>query len=141
MAWNRVPDTFTKEERSFITLTTSASRVENTNMIYAKRYGTPEKDSDLLITLDSKRIDEVPTRGEYALSYHILDKTKLTISQRDTVLLKVLEEIQTDWNSLSIEQVSKFTEIQLLERLQKIANKYSTDDMQVTILNVFYDGW
>lgn len=141
VAWNRVPDTFTKEERNFITLTTSASRVENTNMIYAKRYGTPEKDSDLLITLDSKRIDEVPTRGEYALSYHILDKTKLTISQRDTVLLKVLEEIQTDWNSLSIEQVSKFTEIQLLERLQKIANKYSTDDMQVTILNVFYDGW
>lgn len=124
-----------EEERSFCELTAYLSGQENTAYVRSIYKNEAEKDIELGYFELTK---QEPLKYQscifnYWMTYHILDKTKLTIEKRDTIFLTFKEEINKFWDNLKIEEAITMNEETFKEKLDKIAEQCSTKSMEIRI--------
>lgn len=139
-SWNDCRVAMTDEERSFVELTTWLSEMENTEYVRSLHKNEPEKDCCIRIRLSGK--EEYAQNGyglawcslDYSFSYHISDKEKVSIGERDDQIGKMVREIQDYWDSSDIDGILQMTKSDMLEFLRSIAAKYSNRNITITIL-------
>ncbi len=139
--WEDYRVALTDEERSFVELTTWFSGMENGEYVRSLKKSEPQQDICINIHLSGK---EEYAQGGYGMawcsldcgfSYHIADREKVTIGERDGQIGKMVREIQDYWESSDIDEILQMTESDMLEWLQSIAAKYSSRNVTITILD------
>lgn len=139
--WNDYRAAMTDEEKSFVELTAYLSEMENAEYVRNLKKNEPERDICNRIRLSSK--EEYAQNGyglawcslDYSFSYHISDKEKVSIGERDNQIGKMMHEIQDYWDSSDIDEILQMTKTDMLEWLQSIASKYSNRNITITILD------
>lgn len=139
--WEDYRVALTDEERSFVELTTWFSGMENGEYVRSLKKSEPQQDICINIHLPGK--EEYAQGGygmawcslDYGFSYHIADREKVTIGERDSQIGKMVREIQDYWESSDIDEILQMTESDMLEWLQSIAAKYSSRNVTITILD------
>lgn len=136
------------EERSFIKLTVYLSGMENGKMIQSKITGRQEENPCCSEELPQKIADEnsysenscnesgynVAWSGlYYQFCYSISDKKTVTVGERDRQIQDMINAVRKFWNDMDIERVLKMNESDIVSELKKIAEKYSTDNITITI--------
>ncbi|MDE6053823.1 MAG: M56 family metallopeptidase [Lachnospiraceae bacterium] len=139
--WNDYRVAMTDKEKSFVKLTAYLSEMENAEYVRSLKKNEPERDICNRIRLSSK--EEYAQNGygmawcslDYSFSYHISDKEKVSIGERDNQIGKMVHEIQDSWDSSDIDEILQMTKSDMLEWLQSIAAKYSNRNIIITILD------
>lgn len=139
--WEDYRIALTDEERSFVELTTWFSGMENGEYVRSLKKSEPQQDICINIHLSGK--EEYAQGGygmawcslDYGFSYHIADREKVTIGERDGQIGKMVREIQDYWESSDIDEILQMTESDMLEWLHSIAAKYSSRNVTITILD------
>lgn len=126
-----------EEESSFIDLTVWASGIENGKFVQSSYTGRPEEDP---VLGEYTLVKTAETDGRtvwcnlyYAFSYHIPDKSRITVGERDRCVGGMRSSIQTFWEETSLEELLKMEERDILAVLQSFAENYSSDLMTVSI--------
>lgn len=140
-SWGDYRVALTDEERSFVELTTWLSGMENAEYVRSLNKNEPEQDISDRVCLTSK--EEYAQNGygsawcslDYGFSYHISDKEKVSIGERDDQVGGMVREIKDYWDSADIDYLVKMTESDMLELLDSIAAKYSNQYITITILD------
>lgn len=126
-----------EEESSFIDLTVWASGIENGKFVQSSYTGRPEEDPVLGEYMLDKTAEKdgraVWCNLYYAFSYHIPDKSRITVGERDRCVGGMRSSIQTFWEETSLEELLKMEERDILAVLQSFAENYSSDLMTVSI--------
>lgn len=139
-SWNDYRVALTDDERSFVGLTTWLSGMENAEYVRSLNKNEPEQDISARVCLTSKEEYAQNSYGlawcslDYGFSYHILDKEKVSIGERDDQIGKMIREIQDYWDSADIDEILLLTENDIQELLNAIAAKYSDQNLTITIL-------
>ncbi len=139
--WSDYRVALTDEERSFVELTTWLSGMENAEYVRSLNKNKPEQDISDRVCLTSK--EEYAQNGygsawcalDYGFSYHISDKEKVSIGERDDQVGGMVREIQDYWDSADINEILQLAKSDLLKQLQSIAAKYSNQNIAITILD------
>ncbi len=126
----------TLQDRDFITLTVRASGEENAMMVRSHYTGRPEEDP----SLTGKSL----MRGSegsgfwcdlyYEFSYHIADKSRTAVGERDRCLNNLLWTIENFWNDTSLEELAKLDEAEMMAQLDHIAERCSSENVVISIL-------
>lgn len=140
-SWNDYRVALTDEEKSFVELTTWLSGMENAEYVRSLNKNEPEQDISDRVCLTNK--EEYAQNGygsawcslDYGFSYHISDKEKVSIGERDDQVGGMIKSIQEYWDSTDIDNLVKMTESDILELLDSIASKYSNRYITITILD------
>ncbi len=133
--------TLTDEEREFAAVTAHLSRMENTAYVTSLQKNEPERDVVEEIYLRDKEEYSENSYGMawcslyYVYSYHISDKETVRVGERDDCVSGMLESIQSYWEASTVDQMTQMTEEELQETLHAIAEKYSTRNVTLTILD------
>lgn len=131
----------TEEERSFVELTTWLSNMENAEYVRSITKNEPEQDICTNVYLSGREESAQNGYGmawcslDYCFSYHIADKEKVTIGERDGQIGKMMREIQDYWASSDIDEILQMTESDMSELLHAAAEKYSSRNITITILD------
>ncbi|MDE7478410.1 MAG: hypothetical protein K2M91_10750, partial [Lachnospiraceae bacterium] len=139
--WKDFRVALTDEEKSFVTVTVWLSGMENGAYVRSLTKKEPEQDIEVNINLPSKDVTAQNGNANawcslyYSFSYHILDKEKATIGERDERIGKVIGDIENYWETSDVEELLKMTEDDMIETLHQIAAKYSSDDITITIMD------
>jgi len=140
-SWDDYRVALTDEEKSFVELTTWLSDMENAEYVRSFRKNEPERDISNRVRLSNK--EEYVQNGygsawcslDYSFSYHISDKEKVSIKERDDRIGKMMREIQDYWDLADIDEILQMTKNDMLELLHSIAAKYSSQNVTITILD------
>nr|WP_303041109.1 hypothetical protein [Enterocloster clostridioformis] len=125
------------EERAFVTLTRTLSGEENFRMIQSLNTGRPEEDPWFAGTILSKDTED----GDYGawcnlwyqFSYHIADKDRLTIGERDYAIGGIVSAIEAFWDETPLDDLLTLTEHDVVTKMVSLADEYSTDLITITI--------
>lgn len=120
----------TPEDLSFATLTVRLSNTENATMIRSERTGEPENPGfggDPLIKEVNDNTGLVYCSLYYQMSYHIPDKSRITVGERDRCVGGVINAIQSLWDSTDIEELLSMSQTEVIDQLQDFAKQYSND--------------
>ena len=131
---------FTDEELLFIKLTTFLSGMENGKYVQSSYTGRSEEDVICDQYLPEKISDEKNGFSAwcdlyYQFSYHITDKKILTIGERDRIIGGMMYDIEDFWNKTDIEDLLKMSKNDVVEKLSEIAEKYSDNNITITVRN------
>lgn len=137
----RVP--LEEEEKSFVRLTAYLSGIENGEYVKSQFNNGPERDPSLVISLAMEQSDTMGEKRNAAawcslygqLSYHIVDKSKLTVGQRDRAVGGALAEIQDFWNTASPDELLEMTENDVRAKLETIVAKYSGPALTIQLID------
>lgn len=125
------------EERAFVTLTRTLSGEENFRMIQSLNTGSPEEDPWFGGTSLSKATEEGGYGAWcnlwYQFSYHIADKDRLTIGERDYAIGGIISAIEAFWNETPLDDLLTLTERDVVTKMVSLADEYSTDLITITI--------
>ncbi|MDO4321168.1 MAG: M56 family metallopeptidase [Lachnospiraceae bacterium] len=137
MAWEDRKVNLSEEEQLFVALTVYASGMENAKAVQSEYTGEPEEDPVFgEYTLDKS---EEAGRGSawcnmyYRFSYHIPDKSRIKVGERDRCISGMLSSIQTFWEKTSLDELLKMEKSDILAMLQSFAEDYSNDLISVSI--------
>ena len=138
--WDNYYVALTDEEKSFVGLTTWLSGMENAEYVRSLNKKEPERDISGSVRLSDKEkyAQDICVEWcmlDYGFSYHIADKEKISIGERDSQVGKMVREIQDYWESADIDEIVQMTESEMLEWLHSIAAKYSNQNITITILD------
>lgn len=137
IGYNDFTVNFSREELSFVTLTTWLSGAENGKYVQSNYTGRKEEDPVFNQYLPSKTAEKNGYGAWcdlfYQFSYHIADKKTLTIGERDECISNMINGIRDFWSRTDIEQMLTMTEGEVSRRLEEIAEKYSNESIVVTI--------
>lgn len=138
--WDNYRIALTDEEKSFVGLTTWLSGMENAEYVRSLNKREPERDisGSVRLTDKEKYAHDICVEWcmlDYGFSYHIADKEKVSIGERDSQIGKMMREIQDYWESADIDEIVQMTESEMLEWLHSIAAKYSNRNITITILD------
>ena len=138
--WDNYYVALTDEEKSFVGLTTWLSGMENAEYVRSLNKKEPERDISGSVRLSDKEkyAQDICVEWcmlDYGFSYHIADKEKISIGERDSQVGKMVREIQDYWESADIDEIVQMTESEMLEWLHSIAAKYSNRNITITILD------
>ena len=138
--WDNYRIVLTDEEKSFVGLTTWFSGMENAAYVRSINKKEPERDISGSVRLSDKEkyAQDICIEWcvlDYGFSYHIADKEKVSIGERDSQIGKMMREIQDYWESADIDEIVQMTESEMLEWLHSIAAKYSSRNITITILD------
>ena len=140
-AWNDFAVSLTPEELSFVTLTVNCSGAENAVMIISERTGEPEKAPSIggnpLIKEAFDSNGNVYCSLYYQMSYHISDKSKITVGERDRCVGGVINGIQKFWDETSIDELLGMSKDDMIAKLQGFANQYSNNLITITFEPTF----
>lgn len=137
--WNDFAVELTDEERSFVTLTTLASGVENAKLVQS-HYTGREKEDPILGNFDlTKEVNDNSRLAFanlwYQLTYHVSDENKLTIGERDQALAGVINGIQQYWDNTGIDTLLTMNEDNIVKEIKAIAEKYNNDSINISFTN------
>ena len=125
------------EERAFVTLTRTLSGEENFRMIQSLNTGRPEEDPWFAGTILSKDTEDGGYGAWcnlwYQFSYHIADKDRLTIGERDYAIGGIVSAIEAFWNETPLDDLLTLTERDVVTKMVSLADEYSTDLITITI--------
>ncbi len=125
------------EERSFVALTSTLSGEENFRMIQSLNTGKPEQDpwhGGVNLYKDTGDGNSLAWCNLwYQFPYHIADKQKLTISERDRSVGGMINAIQAFWDETPLDDLLKLTERDVIEKMVSLAEEYSSDLITIKI--------
>ena len=130
----------TEEEKAFAAVTAHFSGMENAAYVRSIQKNEPVRDVVETVSLRSKQeVDRESGRSawcslHYAFSYHISDKETVRVGERDDCLGGMMDSIRGYWESSTVDQLVSMTEEEMLETLQAIAEKYSSQRIRITLL-------
>ena len=130
----------TEEEKAFAAVTAHFSGMENAAYVRSIQKNEPVRDVVETVSLRSKQeVDRESGRSawcslHYAFSYHISDKETVRVGERDDGLGGMMDSIRGYWESSTVDQLVSMTEEEMLETLQAIAEKYSSQRIRITLL-------
>lgn len=120
-----------KEQQSFLQ-STVLSNMENAASLKSTYENETEEDIKLGF-FNLKKEDTSGYKGynlDYWIYYHISDKTKLTVEERDHIFSELQKEIKQFWNNMKLEEVERMSTESLTTQLNKIAKQFSTQEIQ-----------
>lgn len=131
------PADLTDEERSFVTLTVRLSGTENGKYVQSNYTGRPEADPDYSENLPERTGESALSSSwcdlYYQLTYHIPDKTALTVGERDRQVGGLIQAIRDFWENTSIEALIYMKKEEVAQGLSELATQYSSQKLTITI--------
>ncbi|MBD5476512.1 MAG: hypothetical protein HDR17_11130 [Lachnospiraceae bacterium] len=138
--WDDFRVNLSEEDKEFITRTVRLSGRENAMVVRSLYRGkTEEEAEDVSIgdALTKNPGDEVPRltwcQMYYSFSYHVSDKEKVTVGERDRAVGGMLDGIQEFWDETDIEDILKRDKSDIIAKLNELAKKYSTRNIKITV--------
>ena len=146
--WNDYGVQLSEEERTFISLTCFYSGTENGQMIRALHTGEPEEDPRFSASLPERTAEEngIVTAWcdlYYDLSYHITDKSKVTVAERDALVGGMINAINTFWRDTDLDALLTMTEDDVVSWLNAWADTASTENVKfnpITEDNIHFEA-
>ncbi len=127
--------TLTKEQKDFAAYTLWFSRMENYRRIESEQTGKKEKDPDY----SGRRLNRQSENRlawcmvDYQFTYHITDKERLTVGERDECLMGMMTDIHRFWEETGLESLLLMEEDDIVEQFQFFAKKNSNDLLTIRI--------
>lgn len=133
-AWNDFQVRLSDEELSFVKLTVLLSGMENANSIQSNYTKEIEENPVYTDTLPQKIIDKYAWCSlTYQFTYHVSDRNVISVGERDHQIAGAINSIKTFWENTDIESMLKMNDSDIIEKLEKIAATYSTDEITIEI--------
>lgn len=134
--WDDYTVELSAEEKRFVFLTCNLSGTENGMMVRSLHTGRAEEDPGFSVNLpELMTVDNGSTVAwcdlYYQCSYHIADKSAVTVRERDHCMEGLMNSTQAFWDETGINTLLGMTEKQVVDRLNEIAVEYSTDSVQI----------
>ena len=129
--WNDCAVELTEEERAFVDLTCRHSGTENGMMIRALHTGRAEQDPGFAASLPERTVERDGSVMAwcdlyYDVSYHVADKSAVTVGERDACVGGMLSAISAFWQETDMEALLAMTEEDVAARFSAWAAAYST---------------
>lgn len=125
------------EERSFVTLTTFLSGMENGKYVQSVYTGRGMEAPVYAESLPQRAIEEAGTAAwcslSYRFSYSIADPQTVTVGERDTRIDNMIHAVRAFWNDMDLETLLRMDEKAVVTELQKIAAAHSTEDILLSV--------
>ncbi|MDE7130294.1 MAG: hypothetical protein K2O65_00645 [Lachnospiraceae bacterium] len=138
--WDDFRVNLSEEDKEFVTRTVRLSGTENAMVVRSLYRGkTEEEAEDVSIgdSLTKNPGDEAPQltwcQMYYSFSYHVSDKEKVTVGERDRAVGGMLDGIEDFWEQTDIEELIKMNKSDIIEKLNELAKKYSTRNITITV--------
>lgn len=138
--WDDFRVNLSEEDKEFVTRTVRLSGTENAMVVRSLYRGkTEEEAEDVSIgdSLTKNPGDEAPQltwcQMYYSFSYHVSDKEKVTVGERDRAVGGMLDGIEDFWEQTDIEELIKMNKSDIIEKLNELAKKYSTKNITITV--------
>ena len=138
--WDDFRVNLSEEDKEFVTRTVRLSGTENAMVVRSLYRGkTEEEAEDVSIgdSLTKNPGDEAPQltwcQMYYSFSYHVSDKEKVTVGERDRAVGGMLDSIEDFWEQTDIEELLKMDKSDIIEKLNELAKKYSTKNITITV--------
>lgn len=134
--WNDYGVELTADERSFVSLTCLLSGRENAAMIRAIHTGGPEEDPGFSANLPERSIEENGIVNAwcdlyYSLSYHIADKSAVSVAERDACVSGMMSAIDNFWLNTDFETLLGMAEADVAARFNVFAEENSTENVKI----------
>ena len=137
MLCNDFQVSLSEEELAFIRLTVYLSGTENGEFVQSSYTNEVEADPVYQQSLPQKleRDGEQPVWCDlyYQFSYHIADKEKVTVGERDLLVGGMVRDIQRFWDETTLDELLTMTEGDAISKLTSLAAEHSSDDITITI--------
>ncbi|MBD5154190.1 MAG: M56 family metallopeptidase [Oscillibacter sp.] len=146
--WNDYGVHLSEEERTFISLTCFYSGMENGQMVRALHTGGPEEDPGFSSSMHGRTVE-----GNgiviawcdlyYDISYHITDKSKVTVAERDALVGGMINAINTFWQDTDLEALLQMTEEDVVSQFNLWGAEYSTENITfnpITADNIHFEA-
>lgn len=138
--WDDFRVNLPEEDKEFITRTVYLSGMENAMLIRSLHRGMSEEEAeDVSIgdTLTKNPGDEAPQytwcQMYYSFSYHVSDKEKVTVGERDRAVGGMLDGIEDFWEETDMEELLRMDKNDILQKLNELAAKHSTKNITITV--------
>lgn len=125
-----------EDERSFVEWTVFLSGHENAQAVRSAYTGEQENDlwHDQYLPV---RFGASDGRSGYCslyyqFSWHIADKSAVTVGERDRQISGMMKAVQDFWNEIDTEELLKMSEADIVAKLQEIMGAYSTSNITIT---------
>ncbi len=136
--WDDCRVDLSKEDKEFVTHTVNLSGCENA--MYVRSEYTGEAEEDVCLNGDLTKLPEGDEAAYawcdlyYQFSYHVSDKQKVTVGERDRCVGGMLKGIEDFWEQTDIDELLKMEKTDIIEKLNELAKKYSTKNITFTIM-------
>ena len=135
--WEDYAVELSEEEKRFVSVTCNLSGTENGMMVRSLRTGRAEEDPGFSVNLPERVVVESGATAAwcdlfYQCSYHVSDKSVVTVRERDRCMAGLMSGIGEFWNETDMDTLLRMTEGQVVNRLNEIAAEYSTDSVRIT---------
>ena len=148
--WNDYGVNLSTDERIFVSLTCLLSGTENGVMVRALYTGGPAEDPGFSANMPGQiRINEYEEKCVnewcnlyYNISYHIADKSAVTVSERDACVSGMMNAIDAFWLNTDFDALLQMTEEDIAAQFNVWAGENSTKGVQinpVTAGNIFFE--
>ncbi len=135
--WDDFRVSLSAEEKDFISCTVNLSSQENAMYVRSIYKGTPTEDVSLGDTctksLEDGEVQYAWCQMYYQFSYHVADREKATVGERDRCVGGMVEAIEAFWDETDIEDILKMEKSDLIKELNRLARKYSSDNIIITV--------
>lgn len=138
--WDDFRVNLAAEDKAFVTRTVRLSGIENGMLIRSLYRGETEEeaeDASIGTTLTKNPGEEAPQHTwcqmYYSFSYHVSDKEKVTVGERDRAVGGMLDGIEDFWSQTDIEELLKMEKSDIIQELNDLAAKHSTRNIKITI--------
>ena len=139
-SWNDFRVNLSKEDKEFVTCTIGLSGLENAMMIRSLYRGKSEEEAEDVSIEDVLTKDPGEEASQYtwcqmyySFSYHVSDKKKVTVGERDLAVGGMLDGIEDFWEQTDIEELLKMEKRDIIEKLDDLAAKHSTRNVKITV--------
>lgn len=126
-----------EDERAFVEWTVFLSGKENGQAVRSAYTGAPENDpwhdQYLPVRFGASGGKSGYCALYYQFSWHIADKAAATIGERDRQISGMMKAVSDFWNETNTEELLKMSEADMADKLQKIAEAYSTSNITIMI--------
>ena len=134
--WNDYAVELSAEEERFVSLTCNLSGTENAMLVRSIYTGNPEEDPGLSANLPERMTVENGITVAwcdlfYQCSYHIADKSAVTVQERDRCIGGLMTGILEFWNETGIDALLRMTEEEVAGKLNSIAEMHSTGSIRI----------
>lgn len=137
--WDDFRVNLSEEDRAFVTRTIRLSGLENAMTIRSLYNGkSAEEAEDVSIegTLTKDPGEGAPQYAWcqmfYLFRYHVNDKEKVTVGERDRAVGGMLDGIEDFWEQADIEELLKMDKSDIMKKLNELAAKNSTRNIRIT---------
>ncbi len=123
-------------ERSFVEWTVFLSGHENAQAVRSAYTGEQENDpwhdQYLPVRFGASGGRSGYCSLYYQFSWHIADKSAVTVGERDRQISGMMKAVQDFWNETDTEELLKMSEADIVAKLQEIMGAYSTNNITIT---------